>query len=211
MDGVTVMSSGRTGVLLVLRGPADNGRMRGLLAAMDARCLGGLIDVVPGEEAILLEFAERPPFGAIAELVDSARAVVADEARVVEIPVVYDGADLRELSDRLGLAADEMVARHAGTTYDVRMIGFAPGFPYLGPLDPALRVPRRATPRVRIPAGAVAIGGRYTGIYSVASAGGWHLIGTARVPVFRPELCGGAGDCGAFLLRAGDRVRFVPE
>jgi len=97
-----------------------------------------------------------------------------------------------------------VIARHAAAEYRVAFIGFLPGFPYLMGLDPALHVPRRATPRTRVPAGSVAIGGAQTGIYPVASPGGWHVIGRTAIRLFDPAAAQPS------LLRAGDRVRFVP-
>ena len=123
--------------------------------------------------------------------------------RLVTLPVLYDGEDLAEVCDRLGLSEPELIARHVGTEYRVFAIGFLPGFPYAGYLpEPLCGLARRAPPRHRVPAGSVAIAGRQTGIYPVESPGGWHLIG--RSPVRIVDL-----DRGAFPIRAGDRLRFV--
>lgn len=125
----------------------------------------------------------------------------------VEIPVCYGGdygEDLVALALGRGLSADEFIAIHSAATYFVGMIGFLPGFPYLGGLDERLVTPRRATPRSEVPAGSVAIGGNQTGVYPFASPGGWHLIGRTPTRLFdlrRDPPC---------LLRVGDRVRFVP-
>jgi biotin-dependent carboxylase-like uncharacterized protein len=101
---------------------------------------------------------------------------------------VYDGDDLDEVARASGLSRDEVIARHMAREYAVEVVGFLPGFAYLGELDPALVLPRRASPRTRVPAGSVAIAGRYTGIYPAASPGGWHLLGRARgVRLFDPE------------------------
>jgi KipI family sensor histidine kinase inhibitor len=124
------------------------------------------------------------------------------EPRTVEIQVVYDGPDLEAVAQAAGLGPTEVVRLHAGSTYEVETIGFAPGFAYLVGLDPRLHLPRRATPRTRVPAGSLAIAGGYTGVYPFESPGGWHLIGrVSDVSMFGPE--------GA-LLHLGDRVRFVP-
>ena len=127
----------------------------------------------------------------------------AHHGRLVEIPVVYDGEDLAGVARRTGLAADDVIACHCGRDYRVWLLGFAPGFPYLGVLDEALHLPRRDTPRARIAAGSVAIAGAQTGIYPSESAGGWHVIGRTTAKLFDPE----ADD--AFLLHPGDTVRFV--
>lgn len=126
-------------------------------------------------------------------------------ARRIEIPVCYGGdcgADLDAVAAHTGLARDEVIARHTAAEYTVAMLGFAPGFPYLLGLDPALHVPRRATPRTRVPAGSVAIGGAQTGIYPCELPGGWHLIGHTPLVLFDPRR-----DLSC-LLAPGDRVRF---
>ncbi len=127
-----------------------------------------------------------------------------DAPRTHEIPVRYDGTDLAEVAARTGLTPAEVIARHSAREYHVLAIGFAPGFAYLGELDPALVLPRRDTPRPRVPAGSVAIAGAMTGIYPRVSPGGWHLLGTTDTVLFDP-----ARDAPA-LFQAGDRVRFVP-
>ncbi len=124
-------------------------------------------------------------------------------ARTHEIPVRYDGEDLHELASLHGLSVEEAIARHLAPLYSVAFLGFAPGFAYLLGLDPCLATPRRVRPRTRVPAGSVAIGDAFTGIYSVASPGGWHLLGRTESVLFDPERRPAA------LLAAGDRVRFV--
>lgn len=134
--------------------------------------------------------------------------VLAEQSPLHEIRVDYTGPDLAELAERHGLTVGEVVELHSRPTYEVAMIGFAPGFPYLEGMDPLLNTPRRASPRSRIPAGSVAIGGEHTGIYPVASPGGWNLIGHADTPLFDPGHP--EGESKMFLLQMGDRVRFVP-
>lgn len=124
---------------------------------------------------------------------------------VVELPVVYDGADLAEVAALTGLTVDAVVERHAGATYTVAFGGFMPGFAYLVGLDPTLRVPRRATPRERVPAGAVAIADEFTAVYPAATPGGWRLLGRCDVPLFDVTRTPPA------LLTPGSRVRFVPR
>ena len=121
----------------------------------------------------------------------------------IEIPVRYNGPDLPEVAERLQLAENEVVRLHTETVYTVFMIGFLPGFPYLGPLPKVLELPRRDTPRLRVPAGSVAIAGQQTGIYPQPSPGGWHLIGHTDFPLFNP-----AQNPPAFL-QSGMRVQFV--
>jgi KipI family sensor histidine kinase inhibitor len=118
------------------------------------------------------------------------------------IPVRYDGPDLAEVASRTGLSPEEVITRHTGRSYRVYLIGFVPGFAFLGELDPRLVLPRRESPRQRVPAGAVAIAGAQTGVYPLETPGGWHLIGHTDTRPF--DL---ARD-PAVLFKVGDRVRF---
>lgn len=130
-----------------------------------------------------------------------------DAARTVEIPVAYGGEhgpDLDSAAAELGMAADELIRRHSSGDYTVAMIGFAPGFPYLSGLDPALALPRLATPRTQVAAGSVAIGGAQTGIYPRESPGGWRLLGRT------PRVLFDSAREPPSLLQPGDHVRFVP-
>jgi KipI family sensor histidine kinase inhibitor len=132
-------------------------------------------------------------------------AAVSDrQGKRLVIPVLYDGADLETVAGRLGLTPDVVIRLHSGLEYDVLAIGFLPGYPYAGYLPPELcSLPRRDEPRVRVPAGSVAIAGRQTGIYPVESPGGWHLLG-------RTPLCIADPNEGYFPIRAGDRIQFQP-
>lgn len=123
--------------------------------------------------------------------------------RVHEIPVRYDGPDLEEVARRARLDVGAAVALHAAATYRVAFLGFRPGFAYLSGLPGELCTPRRASPRPQVPAGSVAIGGEWTGIYPATSPGGWNLIGSAEVALFESD-----ADPPA-LLAPGDVVRFV--
>jgi inhibitor of KinA len=128
-------------------------------------------------------------------------------APVVEIPVCYAAEyamDLAEVASVHGLTVKDVIRLHSGAEYTVRMIGFAPGFPYLAGLPEQLVTPRRSVPRLRVPAGSVAIGGRQTGVYSLETPGGWQIIGRTPVRLFQPQ------HDPPCLLSAGDRVRFVP-
>ena len=126
--------------------------------------------------------------------------------RIIEIPVFYGGEygpDLQEVADYNQLTTDEVIQLHTSREYLVYLLGFAPGFPYLGGLDERLITPRRATPRPRIAAGSVGIGGEQTGIYPFATPGGWQIIGRTMTPLFSLE------NNPPTLLQAGDLVRFV--
>jgi TIGR00370 family protein len=126
-----------------------------------------------------------------------------------EIPVVYDGPDLIEVAERHGLTREELIELHSTPVYEVALLGFAPGFPYLSGLDSRLHTPRRANPRPTVPAGAVAIGGSHAGIYSVPTPGGWNLIGMTNARLFDPQRRE-PDESAMFLLRPGDRVKFTP-
>ena len=129
------------------------------------------------------------------------------DTRLVTIPCRYGGAegpDLEDLARHAGLEPDEVVRRHVACTFQVAMLGFQPGFPYLLGLDPALEMPRLATPRAQVPAGSVAIGGAQCGIYPRTSPGGWRVLGRTPAVLFDASAAPPA------LLRPGDRVRFRP-
>ena len=128
-------------------------------------------------------------------------------ARTVEIPVCYGGEfgpDLEDVAKACGLTAQQVIELHAASPHVVYMLGFAPGFPYMGGLDARLAMPRRSTPRVRIPAGTVAIAREQSAIYTLETPGGWNLLGRTPVQLFTPHAA------SPTLLRPGDQVRFVP-
>ncbi len=125
--------------------------------------------------------------------------------RTHEIPVRYDGEDLAELAAMHALSVEEAIGLHLEPLYSVAFLGFSPGFAYLLGLDARLATPRRERPRALVPAGAVAIGDRFTAVYPVASPGGWQLLGHTNSTLFDPERRAPA------MLAAGDRVRFVRE
>ncbi|HEI8865953.1 TPA: 5-oxoprolinase subunit PxpB [Serratia odorifera] len=130
------------------------------------------------------------------------------EARQVDIPVVYggeQGPDLAEVARHTGLTMQQVVECHASAAYIVYFLGFQPGFSYLGGMPDRLATPRRAEPRLSVPAGSVGIGGSQTGIYPLATPGGWQLIGRTPLALFNPL------EMPPTLLRPGDSVRFVPQ
>jgi KipI family sensor histidine kinase inhibitor len=170
--------------------------------ARDAGELAGAVEIVPGYRTLLV--TGREP-AALAASLRRLEPVPVDEVAgdPVEIPVVYDGEDLDEVTDLVGLSRDGLIERHTAAEYRVAFLGFTPGFPYLVGLDPALAVPRRSTPRTTIPAGAVGLAGEQTGIYPRPSPGGWQLIGRTDALLFDPERPSPA------LLAPGGRLRFV--
>ncbi len=177
-----------------------------LLESLRRDPVAGIEEMVPAARTLLIRF--RPWVCSMASLVDAiarrdtgGRAARSDT--LVEIPVHYDGEDLAEVAQILGATPEEVVRRHTGSEYTVAFTGFAPGFAYLTGGHPSFDVPRRATPRTRIPAGAVGLAGTFSGIYPQASPGGWQIIGTTPLAMW--DL---AREVPA-LLQPGFRVRFV--
>lgn len=165
---------------------------------------GGFLEVVPAERSVLVRLARGNTVhdlrSLLATLPDD---LPAPEGRDIEVPVRYDGADLDQVARTVGLTTAEVVALHSGVTYDASFAGFAPGYVYCTGLDPRLHLPRRPSPRTRVPAGSVAIADIYTAVYPTASPGGWHLLGTTDLPLFDLTRTEPA------LIRPGDRVRFT--
>ncbi|MCA1059835.1 5-oxoprolinase subunit PxpB [Rossellomorea aquimaris] len=129
-------------------------------------------------------------------------------SRIIDIPVCYGGEfgpDLEEVANHHQLTTEEIISKHANGDYLVYMIGFAPGFPYIGGMSPDIATPRRKSPRLKIPAGSVGIAGEQTGVYPIETPGGWQLIGRTPLKLFKPE-----NDDSPSLLQAGDRIRFKP-
>jgi KipI family sensor histidine kinase inhibitor len=183
-----------------------------LAAAIVARAVPGIRDVVPALGGVALHFDpafEGDVVKAAAELVELCMKKGLPDAddfgREVEVPVCYDGEfalDLKEIAEKLKLPAEEIVRRHVAGEYRVLMVGFAPGHPYIGGLDPKLAVPRRATPRAMVPAGSVAIANQQTVVYPYAISGGWNIIG--RTPLAAFDAARGEPS----LFAPGDRVSF---
>src|SRR5216684_6125558 len=140
--------------------------------------------------------------GAAIKRLAAKRPPMEEPGRLHRIPVVYEGPDLEEVAARLSLTPERIAELHSKPIYRVFLVGFVPGWAYLGPLPEELELPRRHVPRTRVPAGSVAIAGRQTGIYPLPVPGGWHLIGSTSVKLFLPD---SDPPC---LFRAGDRVKF---
>jgi KipI family sensor histidine kinase inhibitor len=193
--------------------PLVNARVVELARAVRRCGVPGVRDVVPGycslgihfdplrTDLMLLERVVRSE-GQALEALDGL-----PEARTVEIPVRYggiDGPDLEEVARFAGCSTRDVIGLHAGTTYRVYMLGFVPGFAYLGRVPAAIAAPRHRVPRERVPAGSVGIAGQQTGVYPIESPGGWQLIGRTSAAMFDPSRE------PVSLLEAGDAVRFVP-
>lgn len=177
-----------------------------LHAALRQRPPAGMTELVPAARTILIGYdPARTSFARLASVVRELRpsGVATNAGRLVEIPVRYDGPDLDDVARCTGLGHDEVARRHAACEYVVAFCGFAPGFAYLGGGDPALRVPRRAVPRTRVPAGAVAVADEFSAVYPAESPGGWQVLGRTESRMW--DL---TRDPPA-LLAPGDRVRFA--
>lgn len=187
-------------------------RVRGLLAALEADPPEGMRELIPAYNSLLVVYdPEKTDFSALDRAVRSRAALleVATETktRIVRIPVCYEAPhamDLEEVARHTGLSTDEVVSIHSSGTYLVYMLGFTPGFPYLGGMDGRIAAPRRASPRTRIPAGSVGIADRQTGIYPQDSPGGWNIIGRTPAVLFDPARTPPS------LLEAGLSIRFRP-
>ena len=189
--------------------------VQALVRELERNPLPGTIEIVPAFTTVAV-FYDPAKIGSMDALRNELMARVPrtiprkdkSVVREIVIPVCYGGdfgPDLAEVAAQAGLGEDATIALHSGAKYRVHAIGFAPGFPYLAGLPEKLRIPRRATPRTRVPAGSVGIGGAQTGVYPLATPGGWQLIGRTPLSLFRPE-----NETEPALLQPGDRVRFQP-
>lgn len=193
--------------------PEVNARVHRLARAVRARLGERIIEVVPTYRSLLVRHDPlRVPRRGLereieALLADPPAATEGAAARTVHVPACYGGEmgpDLEDVARHAELEPREVVDLHASATYRVFMLGFTPGFPYLGGLPPRLETPRLEAPRERVAAGSVGIGGAQTGIYPVESPGGWRIIARTPLRLFDP------GAAWPFLLAPGDRLRFVP-
>jgi KipI family sensor histidine kinase inhibitor len=202
--------------LIELAGPDESAvraHTRAISQFLECESTRAIADFSIAFDKVLLEFRPGENAAALADewmrRFAKLEPITVGSAELHEIPVTYDGADLVEIAERHGLGVGEVIERHAAPVYEVAMLGFSPGFPYLDGLDPKLISPRRANPRPKVSAGSIAIGGSHTGIYSIESPGGWNLIGTTDVRIFDPSRRE-PDDEAMFLLRPGDRVKFLP-
>lgn len=192
--------------------PAVSARVQAATDAVEAALGSDLIDLVPSYASLLiiynamttdhLSVAHR-----VRESIENLEAAGDQRGRTVVLPAYYApeaGEDLEALADRAGLSAQQVIDIHAGTEYRVYAIGFAPGFAYLGEVDERIAAPRLATPRQKVPRGAVAIADRQTAVYPAVSPGGWNLIGRCPLRMFDPEAT------PTMPVAVGDRIRFEP-
>ena len=187
-------------------------RVRKLLLLLDQAPIAGVRNLHPAYCSVLVKFdplkcRHEQLEEILGQYLGRMKDVTLPEAHDVTIPVCYGGAqgpDLAEVSATLGMTPGQVIELHSAPTYVVFFLGFVPGFAYLGELPGALVTPRLPTPRRKVPAGSVAIAGHQTGVYPVATPGGWRLLGRTPLSMFRPD------QDGFSLLSIGDRVRFTP-
>lgn len=192
--------------------PEINRRVRDLTVSIERAGISGIFDLMPTYRSLLIYYDPLVmPASQLQERLESLEHGLNEESlekpRVVRIPTLYGGEygpDIEFVAQNNGLSVEDVVEIHSGTDYLVYMMGFSPGFPYLGGLSKKLVTPRLQTPRTQIPAGSVGIAESQTGVYPVASPGGWQLIGRTPVRMFDPNREPPA------LLDAGSYVRFVP-
>lgn len=210
-----ILPAGDTALLLQVPAridPDTSGQVVALARAIRKRCAGAVRDVVVGYcsltvyfdplkvdatwlEAELFALAATPPARASAD------------GALLDVPVCYGGEygpDLGDVASFASCSPEEVIALHTGVMYRVYVVGFVPGFPYMASVDPRLAIPRRSSPRTRVPAGSVAVAAGQTGIYPIETPGGWHVIGRTRVKPYDPLRA------QPFLFQPGDQVRFYP-
>lgn len=166
---------------------ADLAATMAMHQSLEVADLPGVVELIPAARTVLIDFDPRRTGAKVLEQairgLDRAESASA-AAREVRIPVTYDGEDLAEVADLLSVSPTEVIARHQAATWEVAFAGFAPGFGYLAGDDELFDVPRRSSPRTRVPAGAVALAGEFTGVYPRASPGGWQLIGRTEATLW---------------------------
>jgi inhibitor of KinA len=208
---MTVRPFGDRAFLIELEQRIDPSIVNAARAIADEWERRGLGEAIPAYASVVVAF--DPDLTGWKDAAAAATALAAEphhigepvQGRLIEVPTVYDGPDLAETAERSGLTVAELVALHGGREYRAFFLGFMPGLAYCGMLDPRIDAPRLSSPRPRVPAGSVAIASGQTLIYPVDSPGGWRLIGRTDLVVFDP-----AREPPA-LIRAGDRLRFVPR
>ena len=184
--------------------------VRAFQTSLEQQKLPGILETVPAYCTVTIHYDPvRVSFASLCSyaehLLETMDQVQLPPSMVYEIPVCYGGnmgPDLPHVADYSHLSEQDVIQIHTAPDYLIYMLGFTPGFPYLGGMNPAIATPRLSSPRVSIPAGSVGIAGRQTGIYPLASPGGWNLIGQTPVRLFDPHRN------QPFLLQPGDYIRF---
>lgn len=215
MQNVKIMTAGDSSILIQFGNSIDpdiNARIAATVQLMKEQHIEGVVDIIPAFCSLLINYDPRViSFDEMRTRMEKILSVEiaagARKKKVYEIPVCYGGEfgpDLPTIAEHAGLSEQEVIDIHSSTDYLIYMLGFLPGFTYLGGLDERIHTPRLANPRIRIPAGSVGIGGSQTGIYPMDSPGGWQLMGMTPVKTYDPDRE------TPILVEAGDYIRFVP-
>ncbi len=222
MQEIQYISFSETAVLLSFGNTindADHEKLMQVKKIIEHNPFKGFIETVPAYNSLAIYYnpltVEKQHKTIAASVIEQVKIMLqtahpsineSNSSSIVSIPVCYDeeyGIDLQELSAHLQLSVDEIIQLHTNKIYKIFMIGFTPGFPYMGTVDEKLFTKRKAQPRVQVPAGSVAIAGNQTGIYPLATPGGWNIIGRTSVKIFDQQ------KEHPFLLKAGDQVQFT--
>ena len=215
MQNVKILTAGDSSILIQFGNAIDpdiNARIAATVQLMREQHIEGVVDMIPAFCTLLINYDPRvisydEMKMRMEKILSVEIAAGARKKKVFEIPVCYGGEfgpDLPTIAEHAGLSEQEVIDIHTSTHYLIYMLGFLPGFTYLGGLDERIHTPRLANPRIRIPAGSVGIGGSQTGIYPMDSPGGWQLMGLTPVKTYDPERE------VPILVEAGDYIRFVP-
>lgn len=215
MQNIKIVPEGDSSILIVFGNeicPETNRRISAVVHLIRSQKIEGLVDMIPSYCALLVNYNPHVlGYEAIRERIEKLLSIDVSEAagtkRVFEIPVCYGGAygpDIQNIADHAGMSVEEVISLHSSRDYLIYMLGFLPGFCYLGGLDERIHTPRLANPRLKIPAGSVGVGGAATGIYPMESPGGWQLMGLTPVRTYDPDRK------VPILLEAGDYIRFIP-
>ena len=215
MQEIKILTAGDSSLLIEFGNeisPEINQKIKTTVQLMKEQHIEGVVDIIPAFCSLLINY--DPRVIGYEELRNRMKALVKIEVkaeagvkRVFEIPVCYGGEygpDIENIAEHAGLSVDEVIKIHSSRDYLIYMLGFLPGFTYLGGLDERIHTPRLANPRLKINAGSVGIGGSQTGIYPLDSPGGWQLMGMTPVKTYDPERE------VPILVEAGDYIRFVP-
>ena len=186
-----------------------NNRVHALAQWLNSRSIRGIKEVLPTFRSLMIVYDPcRISYKRLTKLLSqysfSDSSEQAAQKQIIKVPCCYDGPDMADMEQLTGLSREEIISIHSGVDYKIYMMGFLPGFVYLGGLDKRIHAPRLSTPRTRIEPGSVGIGGNQTGVYPVASPGGWRILGYTPVKFYDPDRD------EPILCHAGQYIRFVP-